>query len=76
MIKETPILINLETQISNLGRPFRMFGTRVNNEMPERWVNKVLKYHWTYEFKYLDEQGGYFDVEIDYNDNFFKLTKR
>ena len=74
-IKETKIFLHFEPQISNLGRPFRWFGLKINLEFPEKWVNKEAKHHWIYEFKYLDEQGGYFSVEIDYNDNFYKLKK-
>jgi hypothetical protein len=43
--------------------------------MPEKWIDKVLKYHWIHIFKYLDEQGGFFEVEIGYNDEFISLTK-
>lgn len=75
-IKETRIFINFDIQHSKLGRPFRLFGLKVNQSMPDRWINKVLKSHWIYEFKYLDEQGGCFDVEIDYYDNFYKLVKK
>jgi hypothetical protein len=74
-IKETKILLHFETQISNTGRPFRLSGMRKNLQVPEKWVNKEAKNHWVYEFKYLDEQGGYFSIEIDYNDNFYKLMK-
>jgi hypothetical protein len=48
---------------------------RKNLQVPEKWVNKEAKNHWIYDFKYLDEKGGYFSVEIDYNDNFYKLIK-
>jgi hypothetical protein len=74
-IKETRILLNFETQISKLGRPFRLSGTRKNLQMPEKWINKVTHWHWVHSFKYLDERGGFFEIEIDYNNNFVKLDK-
>ena len=74
-VKEIKIFLNFETQISNTGRTFRWSGMRKNLQVPEKWVNKETKNHWIYEFKYLDEQGGYFSIEIDYNDNFYKLMK-
>jgi len=43
--------------------------------MPEKWINKVTHWHWVHSFKYLDEQGGFFEIEIDYNNNFVKLEK-
>lgn len=72
---KTTINLNFETQISSLGRPYRLSGTRKNSQLPEKWVNKVLKNHWIHSFKYLDEQGGFFEIEIDYNDKFVKLIK-
>ena len=72
---ETTIFLNFETQMSKLGRPFRLSGTRKNLQLPEKWVDKVLKNHWIYSFIYLDEKGGFFEIEVDYNDKFLKLTK-
>lgn len=67
--------INSNTQISKLGRPFRYSGLRKNLQLQSKWINKIEKWHWIYSFIYLDEQEGFFDVEIDYNDNFVSLTK-
>jgi hypothetical protein len=72
---ETYIFLNFETQISKLGRPFRLSGTKKNLQLPEKWIDKDLKNHWIHSFKYLDEKGGFFEVEIDYNDKFISLTK-
>jgi hypothetical protein len=72
---ETYIFLNFEIQISKLGREFRLSGTRKNLQLPEKWVGKDLKNHWIHSFKYLDENGGFFEIEIDYFDNFLKLTK-
>jgi len=71
---ETYIFLNFETQISKLGRPFRLSGTRKNLQLPEKWIGKDLKNHWIYSFKYLDD-FSFFEVEIDYNDKFISLTK-
>jgi hypothetical protein len=73
---ETTIFLNFETQISKLGREFRLSGTRKNLQLPEKWIDKVLKNHWIYSFIYLDERGGFFEIEVDYNDKFLKLTKQ
>lgn len=73
---ENTIFLNFETQISKLGRPFRLSGTRKNLQLPEKWVDKVLKNHWIYSFIYLDERGGFFEIEVDYADKFLKLTKQ
>ena len=69
------ININFNTQLDKNNRPFRLSGTRKNLQLPEKWVDKVLKNHWIHSFKYLDEQGGFFEIEVDYNDKFLKLTK-
>jgi len=71
---ETYIYLNFETQISKLGRPFRLSGTRKNLQLPEKWVDKVLKNHWIHSFKYLDD-FTFFEVETDYQDNFVSLKK-
>ncbi len=73
---ETTIFLNFEIQQSKLQRPFRLSGTRKNLQLPEKWIDKVLKNHWIYSFIYLDERGGFFEIEIDYNDKFLKLTKQ
>jgi hypothetical protein len=72
---ETYIFLNFETQTSKLGRPFRLSGIRKNLQLPPKWVNKIEKHHWIYSFIYLDERGGFFEIEVDYADNFLKLTK-
>ncbi len=70
-IKGTEInLSSFDLQTGTIGKPFRQFGLIVNTEFPEKWVNKVLKKHWIYLFKY--EDGNIFGIEIDYNGNFFK----
>ena len=73
--KDLSIKLNFDTQISKLGRSFRQSGLKKNSQLPSKWIDKVEKWHWIYSFKYLDEKGGFFEVEIDYNDKFVKLTK-
>jgi hypothetical protein len=74
--KNQTIFLDFNIQYSPLNRPFRLSGTRKNLQLPEKWVDKVLKNHWIHSFKYLDERGGFFEIEIDYNDKFLKLIKR
>jgi hypothetical protein len=73
--KDLSIKLNFETQISKLGRPFRQSGLRKNSQLPSKWIDKVEKWHWVYSFIYLDERGGFFEVEIDYSDKFLNLNK-
>jgi len=75
LIKETRIFLNFETQTSKLGRPFRLSGTRKNSQLPSKWIDKSERWHWIHSFKYLDEQGGFFEIEIGYNNEFIKLEK-
>jgi hypothetical protein len=72
-IKESIINLDFSTQFDKNKRPFRLSGTRMNLQLPPKWIEKNIKYHWIHSFKYLDEKGGYFEIEIDYNDNFFKI---
>ena len=75
LIKETRIFLSFETQVSKKRRPFRLSSTRKCLEVPERWVDKVLKNHWIHSFIYLDEDGGSFEVQIGYYDEFISLKK-
>lgn len=69
------INLNFNTQLDKNNRSFRLSGTRKNLQLPEKWVDKVLKNHWIYSFIYLDEQAGFFEIEVGYNNEFIKLTK-
>lgn len=66
-IKDTKINLNFETQVSPNGRPFRLTGTSKVLTKPSKWIDRVERWHWIHEFKYLDEQGGFFAFEFDYN---------
>ena len=61
-----------ETQVSPSGRPIRLSAISKNLQVPAKWVDKVLKYHWIYTFRYLDKQDGFVSFEFDYLDNFLQ----
>ena len=69
------ININFNNQLDKNNRLFRLSGTRKNLQLPSKWIDKSEKRHWIYSFIYLDEQGGIFEVEIGYNNEFIRLTK-
>lgn len=69
------ININFNSQLDKNNRPFRLSGTRKNLQIPSKWIDKSEKHHWTHSFIYLDEQGGMFEVEIGYNNEFIRLNK-
>ena len=73
IVRNSKIAIHLLPQIGTIGREFQMIGTGKNLQMQKRWNNqkKTFCYHWIYTFKYLDN-GEYFQLEFDYNDNFVK----
>ena len=72
LIKQTRIFLNFETQISKLGRPFRLSETKI---FDGKWIGKEMKYKTIHTFKYLDEEGGFFEIELGYNNEFIKLEK-
>ena len=73
IVKNNKIAIHLLPQVGTAGREFRMIGTAKSLEMPEKWnaQKKSFCSHWIYTFKYLDN-GEFFELEFDYNDNFVK----
>lgn len=73
IVKNNKIGIHLDPQVGNAGREFQMIGTAKSLEMPEKWnaQKKAFCSHWIYTFKYLDN-GEFFELEFDYNDNFVK----
>jgi len=70
-IKGTIINLDFETQISKLGRPFRLSGVRLCIDEPPIWVDKVLTHKTIYDFKYLDD-GSFFSFQFDQHNNFEK----
>ena len=73
IVKNQKIAIHLLPQVGLTGREFRMVGTAKNLELPEKWSNqkKLMSNHYIYTFKYLDN-GEFFEMEFDYNDNFVR----
>ena len=69
-IGATDIKLTMDVQTSTDGRPFRISG--VSKKGIEKWVDGVLKHHWVYSFKYLDD-GTFFTIEIDYNNKFVEF---
>ena len=67
LIKQTQIFLNFEPQSSPNNRPFRYSGIKKNLKKPSQWVDKVECWCWIYTFIYLDDQGGDFSFEFDYN---------
>jgi len=63
----TSIGIYFETQISKLGRPYRLSGTKKNLQLPSKWIDRVEKWHWIISYKYLDADE-YFEINLDYFD--------
>lgn len=61
-----------EIQTSPSGRPIRLSAISKNLQVPAKWIDKVLKYHWIYTFRYLDKQDGFVSFEFDYLDNFLQ----
>jgi hypothetical protein len=72
---ETYIFLNFETQISKLGRNFRLSGVSKISTIPQKYINNSYKNHWVYTFRYLDVDREFFEIEIDYNNSFVRLNK-
>jgi hypothetical protein len=53
------------------GRPCKLIGTQRNSE--DKYINGDYRFCTRHDFKYLDKEGGYFSIELDYNN---KLLKR
>ncbi|HRH58440.1 MAG TPA: hypothetical protein PLS10_12370 [Chitinophagales bacterium] len=64
--------LNFETQISPSGRPIRLSAISKNLQVPEKWINNTIKWHWIYTFRYLDKYDGFVSFEFDYLDNFLR----
>ena len=62
--------LNFETQISPSGRPIRLSAISKNLQVPAKWINNTIKWHWIYTFRYLDKEDGFVSFEFDYNDKF------
>lgn len=72
-IGSNEIKLTLDVQISKKNRPFRMSG--LTQSKKGRYINRVEKFKWKYNFIFLDQMGGYFEVIIDENDTPLKYTE-
>ena len=63
-----------DIQEGKLGKPFRQSRVRRNDTIEPKWIDNVLRYHWIYLFKYVDE-SGFFEVEVDYYGKIIKVNK-
>jgi len=70
-IKDQKIGLHFEPQVGKNHRPFKLFGTRKNEELPQKFIGNSFKWHWIYSFIYLDNDEV-FELEFDYNDKFKK----
>lgn len=70
-IKNQTIGLHFEPQVGTNNKPFRYCGIRKNEDYPEKWIDKVFKWHWIYTFVYINT-NEVFELEFDYNDKFFK----
>lgn len=67
------LILNFESQFyQKEKRPIRLSAISKNLQVPAKWIDKVLKYHWIYTFRYLDKQDGFVSFEFDYNDKFLQ----
>ena len=80
MIKTTVenqvIFLNkLETQKFN-NKPMRLSGSRMNATHPQKYINGMYMHHYFHTFKYLDEEGGLFEIEVDYENKYITNSLR
>jgi phage terminase small subunit len=61
-----PNLTTLYPQTGKLGRPFRNVGVERITTIAPKWVNRVEKWCWRHTFRYLDEKGGFFEIDLDH----------
>ncbi len=65
------LFLNFENQVyEKEKRPIRLSAISKNLQVPEKWINKTIKWHWIYTFRYLDKEDGFVSFEFDYLDNF------
>jgi hypothetical protein len=65
LVNKTWINLNFETQISKLGRPFRLSGIALVTQKPALWVDKMYRHNTIYTFRYLDTYDEFFSFEFD-----------
>lgn len=74
-IKGFKLNLNFEPQLTPQGKEVRLSGISKNLKLPEKWVNKELKHHWIYTFRYIGTDK-FISFEFDYNGNFFNVIKQ
>jgi predicted membrane-bound spermidine synthase len=66
--------ITLDPQINpDNGRTCKLIGTKRLTDLPLKYINGEYRFCTRHDFKYLDKEGGYFSIELDYNN---KLLNR
>ena len=69
----TKIYVDFREQIDeDSGRLCRLSGIAKNLQIAPMWIGKIEKYCWIYRYIYLDEKGGFFNINIDHNDKYVK----
>lgn len=71
LIGKIKLFLSREPQETPKGREVVFSGVFMNETHPGKWVNGILKFHWIYKFKYIDDDT-FIDFEFDYNGNFLK----
>jgi len=74
IIGSATLNLNFQPQVTPQGHEVRLSGIAKNLKMPEKWVNKELKNHWIYTFRYIGTDK-FISFEFDYNDNFSHAIK-
>ena len=65
------LFLNFENQVyEKEKRPIRLSAISKNLQVPAKWINNTIKWHWIYTFRYLDKDDGFVSFEFDYNDKF------
>jgi hypothetical protein len=76
-IKGFKLNLNFEPQPSKNGRLMTWCGIARNGQVAQKWIEEnkknVLKSHWIYTFKYLDN-GEFINFEFDYYDKFVGIV--
>lgn len=69
-IKTAKVYLDNRTQISPLGREYRLSAIKKDLQVAPKYIDKEYKHHWYYIFKYDNDE--FFCFEFDYNDKFHR----
>lgn len=64
-IKGYRLNLNFDIQTSPSGRPIRHSGVRKNSQRPQEWIGGRPYSWWIYDFRYMDDQGGFVSFEFN-----------